>query len=110
MIYTYKAKVIDVYDGDTITVDIDLGFNIWKRNEKIRLASINAPEVRGKNKDKGIVVRDYLRLLILNREVTLKTIKDKKEKYGRYLGIIFLNEENINNKLLEENLVKEYKK
>lgn len=110
MIYTYKAKVIDVYDGDTITVDIDLGFNIWKRNEKIRLASINAPEVRGKNKDKGIVVRDYLRLLILNREVTLKTIKDKKEKYGRYLGVIFLNEENINNKLLEENLVKEYKK
>ena len=46
-LYTYKANVTAVYDGDTCTVDIDLGLHTWVRNEKIRLYGINAPEIRG---------------------------------------------------------------
>ena len=58
--YEYKAKIIDVYDGDTFTFEVDLGFSITVK-EKIRLAGINTPEVRGKSKLEGIVVRDYVR-------------------------------------------------
>ena len=46
--YEYRAFVRKVYDGDTITVDIDLGFDVVLKAQKIRLVRINAPEVRGK--------------------------------------------------------------
>jgi micrococcal nuclease len=89
-LYHYKAFVTGVYDGDTCTVDIDLGLHVWTRGEKIRLNRINAPEVRGPEKEKGILSRDFLRNKILNKEIILETIKDKDEKYGRYLGEIIL--------------------
>ena len=46
-LYHYRSIVVSVYDGDTCTVDIDLGLNIWTLREKIRLIRINAPELRG---------------------------------------------------------------
>ncbi len=89
-LYFYKARVVSVYDGDTCRMDIDLGMNIWIRNEPIRLYRINAPELRGDERPQGLASRDYLRELILDREVFLQTVKDKKGKYGRYLGEIWL--------------------
>ena len=90
ILYNYNAKVVDVYDGDTITVNIDLGLHTWVRGEKIRFSRINAPELRGIERPKGLIARDYLRSLILNKEIIIETIKDKKGKYGRYLGEIWL--------------------
>lgn len=90
-LYHYRAYVNSVYDGDTITVEIDLGFNIVARNEKIRLFGINAPEMRGSEKEEGKKSRDYLRSLILGKEIILETKKDKKGKYGRYLGTIWIS-------------------
>jgi micrococcal nuclease len=97
-LYNYKAFVTAVYDGDTCTVDIDLGLNCWIRKEKIRLARINAPELKGSERENGLTSRDYLRELILNKTILLQTIKDKKEKYGRYLGEIWIesNSKQIN--------------
>lgn len=92
-LYTYKAFVSSVYDGDTCTVEIDLGLHTWVKDESIRLHRINAPEVKGEERNAGLVSRDFLRNLILNKEIILKTIKDKKEKYGRYLGEIWLQDE-----------------
>jgi micrococcal nuclease len=89
-LYHYRAKVTAVYDGDTCTVDIDLGLSTWVRGEKIRLNRINAPELSGKDKPKGVPARDHLRGLVLNKDVLLQTIKDRKEKYGRYLGELWL--------------------
>ncbi len=89
-LYFYKAKVVSVYDGDTCRMDIDLGMNLWLRNEPIRLYRINAPEIRGEARPQGLAARDYLRELILDRDVFLQTVKDKKGKYGRYLGEIWL--------------------
>jgi micrococcal nuclease len=89
-LYHYRALVTGVYDGDTCTVDIDLGLSTWIRGEKIRLNRINAPELRGAEKPAGEKARDHLRSLILNREVLLQTIKDAREKYGRYLGELWL--------------------
>lgn len=99
-LYLYKAIVTDVYDGDTVTVDIDLGFNTWKHGEKLRLARINAPEVRGKEKKEGIPARDWLRERILDKEIRIRTVKDGKGKFGRYLGEIILDGENMNDALV----------
>lgn len=51
--YTYQAKIISVYDGDTCTAVIDLGFRI-SFEIKLRLAGINTPELRGEERDKGL--------------------------------------------------------
>lgn len=91
VLYQYKAIVTAVYDGDTCTVDIDLGLHTWVRGEKIRLMRINASELRGKERPKGLLSRDFLKNLILDKEIIIGTFKDKKEKYGRYLGEIWLN-------------------
>lgn len=110
-LYNYRAKVISVYDGDTITVDIDLGMDIWIRKQKIRLANIDAPEVRGEEKEEGIKSREWLRDKILGKEVVIQTIKDKRGKYGRWWGEVWLEEDyeyaNINRLLVAEGLAEE---
>lgn len=88
--FEYEAKVVDVYDGDTITVDIDLGLGIWLRGEKLRIYGISAPEVRGVERPKGLASRNYLRTLILGKAVKVRTLKDAKGKYGRYLATVLL--------------------
>ena len=95
-LYQYKAFVTKVYDGDTITVEVDLGFKTFVKGEKIRLNRINTPEVRGESREEGLKSRDYLRSLILNKEIILETMKDKKGKYGRYLGEIYVKDNNDN--------------
>jgi len=77
-----------VYNGDTCTADVDIRFKVVVRGEKIRLARINAPGIRAASRKAGFASRDYLRELILGREILLKTIRDKRGKYGRYLGEI----------------------
>lgn len=89
-LYRYRAYVISVYDGDTCRVNIDLGFHTWVMNERVRLARINAPELRGETRAAGLAARDHLRSLILDKPVIIETIKDKKGKYGRYLAEIWI--------------------
>lgn len=89
-LYHYSANVTAVYDGDTITVDIDLGLHTWVKGEKIRFNRINAPELKGTEKTQGLKSRDYLKSLILGKDIIIETIKDKQEKYGRYLGEVWL--------------------
>ena len=112
-LYTYKAKVTKVYDGDTITVDIDLGLSTWIHGEKIRFYRIDTPELRGEERPEGLLARDYLRDLILDKEIILQTIKDKRGKYGRYLGEIWLKDENeqyinVNDKMVAEGYAELY--
>ena len=107
--YEYNAKVTKVYDGDTITVDFDLGFGIILRKQKIRLLGINAPEVRGEQREDGLKTRDELRKRILGKKVVIKTSKDKKGKYGRWLGEIWLEDECVNDWLIKEGFAEEYK-
>ncbi len=104
-IHIYKAHVDSIYDGDTITCTINCGFGMTK--QKIRLYGIDCPEMRGSEKEEGRDARDVLRSKILHKDILLKTIKDKKGKYGRYLGIIYMQESdtfiNINDWLVENN-------
>ena len=108
--YTYKAKVISVYDGDTITCLLDLGFNIHVK-EKFRLYGIDTPEIRTKDleeKEKGYQSKHRLQELIEEKVVFLKVLK--KGKFGRWIASVYLNENellkdrSVNNLLIEENL------
>lgn len=106
-LYHYRALVTDVHDGDTITVDLDLGFHVWVRGEKIRLAGIDAPELGGDTKPQGEAAGNFLRDLVLNKNVIIQTIKapngsDKQEKFGRYLGVIWLDGANVNDLLVSK--------
>lgn len=101
--YEYKATIVKVYDGDTVTAEIDLGFKI-KVTKTIRLYGLDTPEVRGDERPDGLISRDRLRERILDKEVVIKTMKDKKGKYGRYIAEIYLEDENINEWLITEGL------
>ena len=111
-LFNYRAIVTGVYDGDSITIDIDLGFNNWKKNQKVRLFGINTPEIRGEERPDGLVSRDRLRELILDKEIIITSYKDKSGKYGRWLATVFLKQdgmfENINTLLLHEGLAEVY--
>lgn len=93
-LYHYRAIVRSVYDGDTCTVDIDLGLRTWVHGEKLRLLRINAPELRGTEREAGLRARDFLRSKIEGKEIFVETIKDRKGKYGRYLAEIWLRDKN----------------
>jgi len=94
-LFHYTAQVQSVYDGDTCRVDIDLGLGIWIRNEKLRLMRINAPEMTGPDKARGIPSRDFLRGLIDGREIIIETVKDRRGKYGRYLAEIWIEQDGV---------------
>jgi len=109
-LYNYQAKVLSVYDGDTIRCDIDLGFSMILSNQAIRLYGIDTPEVRGEEREEGLKVRDVVRDLILNKNVILQTIKDTKGKYGRWLGKVYLDDLCVNDFLIENGYAKPYLK
>jgi len=107
--YEYRVrKVLKVVDGDTIDVDIDLGFNITYY-QRVRLAGIDTPESRTtdkKEKELGLEVKDRLKKAIdAATKVVIKTEKpDSSEKYGRILGWVFLddNKVSINQTLIDD--------
>lgn len=109
--FTYKALVTGVYDGDSITVDVDLGFKCWLKDVKLRLYGIDTPEVRGPERPEGLFARDIVRQKILDKYVTLVTYKDKTGKYGRWLADVYPLEadftdrtQSINHLLVQEGL------
>lgn len=93
--FTFRAHVSAVYDADTITVDVDLGFHQKSEEIKLRLFGIDAPEMRGPEKVAGRVSRDWLRKQILGKEVVIRTYKDGrgKGKYGRWLADVFAGDD-----------------
>ena len=113
--YLYKATVVRVVDGDTVDLEIDLGMNVFVK-ERIRLARINTPETYGVKKDSeeykaGMKAKKRLEELVLGKEIALETVKDKKGKYGRYLGELYTNDKDwvcINSLMINEGLAKPY--
>src|SRR4029079_6759569 len=85
--WVYQAIVTKVYDGDTITVDLDMGLRVWQKEIDVRLFGINAPELKGATHDKGVLSRDALRALLpLGSKVTV--MSHAYEKYGRLLATV----------------------
>ena len=94
--YEYHVKKVNnVVDGDTIDVDIDLGFDI-SFSSRVRLAGIDTPESRTTNKAEkvlGLEAKEYVKSKIKDaKDIVIKTEKmDSSEKYGRILGWLFLD-------------------
>ena len=85
--YTYRAQVVRVVDGDTMAFSVDLGLDV-RINLTVRIYGIDTPEmgtVEGRE-----AKAEAQRLMPVGSEVVLTTVKDRREKYGRYLGLITL--------------------
>ena len=100
--YQYKAKVLNVVDGDTIDVSVDLGLQIHTL-QRIRLYGIDTPE---RGQPGFLEASDRLKYLILDKNVIIKTYK--VSKYGQYLGEIMFDEMNINEMMITEGHAKKY--
>jgi micrococcal nuclease len=100
--FVYKAFISTVIDGDTVVADVDLGFGVILKDQKFRLIGIDAPEKRGLSRKEGLQSMQALKDLIEDRWVVIKTVKDRKEKWGRWLAEVWLNEECINERMLTE--------
>ena len=91
--HEYKVKILKVVDGDTVDVDIDLGFGIWLKKERVRIMGIDTPESRTSDKVEkvfGLAAKERL-ISLLGSEAILETQvskggEDMKGKFGRILG------------------------
>jgi len=94
-LYEYRAEILRVIDGDTVVARIDLGFRTFVQ-QTLRLYGIDAPEIRGPEKERGREASAYLRKLIeLHAPITVHTIRDRTGKYGRYLATLYGQNETV---------------
>ena len=109
--YEYKCKILRVVDGDTVDVDIDLGFGVWMHKERVRMMGIDTPESRTRDKVEkafGLASKDRLKeLLPIGSIGVLKTEidrsgEDKKGKFGRILGDFIIEDKRATDILIEE--------
>jgi len=90
----YKATVTRVIDGDTVAANVTLGFGIRATEQRIRLAGIDAPEVRGDRAGAGAAARSALRHRVEGRQVVICTLPDRngdarRDGFGRTLAILW---------------------
>ena len=94
--YEYRCKIVKIVDGDTVDVDIDLGFGVWMHKERIRLYGIDTPESRTRDLDEkkyGLIAKSWIeKFMPLGSTQTLITQKDKSGKFGRILGKVRVND------------------
>jgi len=110
--YQYNAKIVRWIDGDTVILDIDLGFYVT-RQERVRLARINAPELNSQvpyqvRRAKSARAKAK-KFAPEGSEVILSTSKNDIDRYSRYIGEITLNGKNISDYLIEIKAVEEVK-
>lgn len=107
--YTYRAKVRSIYDGDTIRVDLDLGFGVWLRNQSLRLANIDTPEIRGVERPQGLISKAWVvERIPAGTDIIVQTFKDKTGKYGRWLAVIWHDGVNLNDEMVKLGLAEPY--
>ena len=89
MVYEYRCEIRRVVDGDTVDVDIDLGFGVWLRNERVRIKGIDAPETRTRDmfeKEKGLAAKEFVEALLPVGSSQTLVSHGVNGKFGRCLG------------------------
>jgi len=88
--FDYRAKLVRVVDGDTVDLDIDLGFHIHT-HERVRLTGINTPELHSPLETERVKAKAAAEFLttLLGGELVVKTSRDSQEKYGRFLARLY---------------------
>ena len=116
--YEYRCKILRIVDGDTVDVDIDLGFGVWIHKERVRLYGIDTPESRTKDleeKKYGLLAKEQIQAFMpVGSMQTLVTVKDKTGKFGRILGKFLIHDKKtdasmtINDWMIREHHAVEY--
>jgi micrococcal nuclease len=108
--YEYRCEVVKIIDGDTVDVDIDLGFGVWLKKERIRLYGIDTPESLTRDleeKKYGLAAKAFITKMLDDKGgIVLKTQKDAEGKFGRILGELWRTtdyaDQSINEYMIEK--------
>lgn len=99
--FEYRCNLDRVVDGDTVDLIVDLGFHV-SINIRVRLMGVMAPEVRGAEREAGRAATQQLASFLAGGNLTVQTHKGRtNDKYGRWLGIIYRGNENVNHLMTE---------
>ena len=105
LMYEYSCKIVKVVDGDTTDVDIDLGFGVWMKKQRVRFYGVDTPESRTRDleeKKYGLMAKQFvLDHLPIGSTQTLRTRKDGVGKYGRILGEFVVGDTTVNQMLID---------
>ena len=102
--YQYKAAVLKVVDGDTLHLEVELGFDV-KRRDSFRLAGLNAPEM---STVEGVAAKEWLEAQLSHGVLIITTHKDSREKFGRYLATLWIDQKNVNTAMIEAGMAVPY--
>ena len=107
--YEYRCKITRVVDGDTVDVDIDLGFGVWLHKERVRIYGIDTPESRTRDleeKKYGLAAKEFVKEFVRDKggsNIVLRTRKyDAKGKFGRILGDIIVDNVSMSDTMIKE--------
>ena len=104
--YEYRCKVTRVVDGDTVDIDIDLGFGVWLHKERVRIYGIDTPESRTRDKEEkkyGLMAKEFVKQFVKGDSIKLTTQKyDAKGKFGRILGDIIVDNRSLSDTMIQE--------
>jgi micrococcal nuclease len=106
--YEYNCKIVRIIDGDTVDVDIDLGFAVWLKKQRIRLFGVDTPESRTRDaleKKFGIMAKNFVkgRLPVGSMQVLRTRMDDSRGKFGRILGEFVMEDTTLNQLLIVTN-------
>ena len=106
--YEYNCKIVRIIDGDTVDVDIDLGFDVWLTKQRIRLFGVDTPESRTRDmveKKFGIMAKNFVkgRLPVASMQVLRTRLDDSRGKFGRILGEFVMEDTTLNQLLIITN-------
>ena len=110
--FLYVAEIERVIDGDTIIADLSLGLGVVLVSQYIRLYGIDAWEIRGEEREKGLKVKEYLEERLSKGKIEIEIRpewgQNGKGKYGRWLGVIYVDGVNVNIELVEKGHAEEH--
>ena len=110
--FLYPAKIERVIDGDTVVADLSLGLGVILDDQYIRFYGIDAWETKGEEREKGLLAKEYLERRLQEGKVEIEIRpewgREGKGKYGRWLGVLYIDGVNINVELVEKEHAEEY--
>ena len=110
--YEYRCRIDRVVDGDTVDVDIDLGFGVWMKKQRIRLYGVATPESRTRDAEEkvfGNMAKDFVKEHVPEGSTqVLRTKLDGKGKFGRILGEFVIEDTTLNRMIIETSNAVEY--
>ena len=111
--YEYRCKIVKIIDGDTVDVDIDLGFGVWLHKERVRMFGIDTPESRTSDKEEkkyGLAAKGVVEsFLPVGSNQILQTEKDAEGKFGRILGKFLVHDAKTDAQMsLHEIMIREH--